>query len=63
MEKALSGMGYKTQVQQLSHFYADYGLEGHASDDDEDDDEDEAEQSGEEGGSQDESGDEQMSDL
>jgi hypothetical protein len=46
MVKALGDMGYKTQVQPLSHFYEDYGLE--ADDDenegDEDDDEDEDEE-------------------
>ena len=40
MVKALSVMGYKTQVQPLSHFYDDYGLK--ADDDEEEgDDEDE----------------------
>jgi hypothetical protein len=28
MEIALKAMGYKTQVQPLSHFHDDYGLEG-----------------------------------
>jgi len=28
MVKALAEMGYKTQVQPLSHFHDDYGLEG-----------------------------------
>ncbi|KAM7195297.1 Presequence protease 1, chloroplastic/mitochondrial [Rhypophila sp. PSN 637] len=42
--KSLSAMGYKTQVQPLSHFYDSYGLEGddeEDGDDDDDDDDDE----------------------
>jgi len=45
IEKALSEMGYKTQVQPLSHFYDDYGLkadeDGEEEDDDDEDDDDE----------------------
>lgn len=50
MEKAFKAMGYANQVQSLSHFYDDYGLEGDDDDegktdpegegDSEDDDED-----------------------
>ncbi|KAH8744387.1 hypothetical protein F5883DRAFT_660986 [Diaporthe sp. PMI_573] len=40
MEKMLGTMGYKTQVQRLSHFYDDYGLKGDNEEDDEEDDED-----------------------
>ncbi|KAK3328009.1 Metalloenzyme, LuxS/M16 peptidase-like protein [Cercophora scortea] len=40
MVKVLSAMGYKTQVQPLSHFYDDYGfkLEGEEEEEEEDDD-------------------------
>ncbi len=41
MEKALGSMGYKTQVQPLSHFYDDYGLKGDTEDEDEEDDDEE----------------------
>lgn len=33
MEKAFKAMGYATQLQSLSHFYDDYGLEGGDEDD------------------------------
>jgi hypothetical protein len=35
MENAIKAMGYKTQVQPLSHFHDDYGLEGDEGDEDE----------------------------
>ncbi len=52
MEKAFKAMGYKTQVQTLSHFHDDYGLEGGESDGEgeNDDDDDEEGTSDEEGG-------------
>ncbi|KAK1770553.1 Metalloenzyme, LuxS/M16 peptidase-like protein [Phialemonium atrogriseum] len=41
MEKALTAMGYKTQVQPLSHFHEAYGLsDGQDGEEDEDDDDD-----------------------
>jgi hypothetical protein len=47
MEKTLGTMGYKAQIQPLSHFYDDYGLkfgeEGEEGDDDDDDDQSEEE--------------------
>jgi ABC-type Zn2+ transport system substrate-binding protein/surface adhesin len=53
MVKALSAMGYKTQVQPLSHFYNDYGLkadeEGEEEDEEDEDGEDEDDE--EDGGS------------
>ncbi|KAM7207549.1 Metalloenzyme, LuxS/M16 peptidase-like protein [Naviculisporaceae sp. PSN 640] len=43
--KSLSTMGYKTQVQQLSHFYDGYGLEaGDDEGEDEDEDEDDSDE-------------------
>ncbi|KAK3325722.1 Metalloenzyme, LuxS/M16 peptidase-like protein [Apodospora peruviana] len=52
MVKALSEMGYKTQVQPLSHFYDDYGLK--ADEDEGNDDEDEDDDSEEESDGSDE---------
>jgi Zn-dependent M16 (insulinase) family peptidase len=61
--KALSAVGYKTQVQPLSHFYDDYGLhvegeEGEGEEDEADDDdmseEEDALMDGEEGSDEDE---------
>jgi len=59
MVKELEEMGYKVQVQPLSHFHEDYGLKGPESTDEddssdgdeEDDDESDADSSGEESGS------------
>jgi len=52
MVKALSAMGYKTQVQPLSHFHDDYGLQGPNDGTEEEEDEDESgSDEGSEGGS------------
>jgi hypothetical protein len=53
MEKAFKAMGYKTQVQTLTHFYDDYGLEGGEDDGGEDDDDDMSEDDDEGSGSED----------
>jgi len=55
MVKALGAMGYKTQVQPLSHFYDDYGLKADDDEEEGDDEEDEDEDmEGEEEGSSEE---------
>lgn len=52
IDKALKTMGYKTQIQPLSHFHDDYGFEAVDGEDDDVDDSDESE--GSEEGSSDE---------
>jgi hypothetical protein len=59
MESAFKSMGYKTEVQPLSHYHDDYGLAGdeHDRGEGEEDEEDGSEfESGDEGSSE-ESGD------
>lgn len=55
--KELSAAGYKTQVQPLSHFYDDYGLEA-GEEDGEDEEEEEDEDEDGTGGSDDSGSDE-----
>ncbi|KAL8288669.1 hypothetical protein RB597_000669 [Gaeumannomyces tritici] len=45
MDKAFKSMGYKTQVQTLSHFHDDYGFKGEDGDDDAGDEESEGDDS------------------
>ncbi|GAB1314124.1 Peptidase M16 inactive domain-containing protein [Madurella fahalii] len=59
MVKALSSVGYKTQVQTLSHFYDDYGLK---ADEDDDEEEEEDEEDGSDDGSYESGSDEDMED-
>ena len=59
MVKALGTAGYKTQVQTLSHYHNDYGLEANEEEEEEEeDDEDEDMEDGSE-----ESGSDEDSDL
>ncbi|KAH8887338.1 hypothetical protein GQ53DRAFT_656304 [Thozetella sp. PMI_491] len=53
MEKTLQTMGYKTQIQPLSHFYDDYGIGGGENPEEDEEDEDDDSMAG---GSQDGSG-------
>ncbi|KAK0728025.1 Metalloenzyme, LuxS/M16 peptidase-like protein [Lasiosphaeria miniovina] len=57
--KALSTMGYKTQVQPLSYFYDDYGLQA-GEDEGEDEDEDEDDEDDGSGGSDEDDSNEEM---
>ena len=59
MVKALGTAGYKTQVQPLSHFYNDYGLEADEEEEEEEDedDEDDEMEDGSEGSESDEDSD------
>lgn len=57
MEKAFKAMGYATQVQSLSHFYDDYGLQGDDEDDGKDDPEGDDEEEDDEGSSEDDEDD------
>ncbi|KAK3378364.1 Metalloenzyme, LuxS/M16 peptidase-like protein [Podospora didyma] len=56
--KALSTMGYKTQVQQLSHFYDDYGLKADEGEEEEEEDDDDDMSGDEDDSMSDESGEE-----
>jgi len=54
MVKALGAMGYKTQVQPLSHFYDDYGLKADDDEEEGDDEDEDEDMDGEEEGSSEE---------
>jgi hypothetical protein len=57
MVKALGTAGYKTQVQTLSHYHNDYGLEANEEEEEEEEDEDEEMEDGEDGSESDEGSD------
>jgi hypothetical protein len=59
MVKALGTAGYKTQVQTLSHYHNDYGLEANDEEEEEEEEEDEDEEmeDGEDGEESDEESD------
>ncbi|KAH8664558.1 Metalloenzyme, LuxS/M16 peptidase-like protein [Xylariales sp. PMI_506] len=62
LEKELQGMGYKTQVKQLSDFHEAYGLEADEDDDAEDDEDDEEDDEDEDGSDDEEGSDESEED-